>query len=224
MYIHTHYFLHSVADESHSLTSHCSKWSTFLDGHGQDLDESDDAVPSSVVSQSQIMYKTLTNTNVFATKEEGEVKKQILHLRLLNSSKQETASYDGSSKIFHTDMDSAFLQKNRGICQRGRRQKNVAGLKGTENYVPFDEENEQDELCDREYVGTPSLEVEHVTSTDSHGGNNALVQEPADTCCALQHDPLHCNNASVCMKSQKPFHPEPALSDSEDELDNILRF
>jgi hypothetical protein len=189
------------------------------------LEESDDAVTfSSVVSQSQIISKTLTNTNMAATEEESEVKKQTLHSQLLNSSKQETAFYDGSNKIFHTDMESAFLHKNEDICQRGRRQKNVAGSKRTENYILFEEENEQDELWNREDVGNPSLEVQQGSNTDSLGGNNTLMQQPVDTFYELQHGPVHCSNVGIYVKLQKHYCPEPALSGSEDELDKILRF
>jgi hypothetical protein len=225
MCIRTHYFFHSVAGELHFSTSHCSKWSRFLDGHGQDLGELDNAVAcSSVVSQSKIICKTLTNTNMAATEEESEVKKQTLHSHLLNSSKQETAFCDGSNKIFHTDMDSAFLHKNEDICQSGRREKNVAGSKQTENCVLFEEENEQDQLWKREYVGKPSLVVQQGDNTDSLGGNNALVQQPNPTLYELQHGPVHCSSVGICMKLQKHFGPEPILSDSEDELDKILRF
>jgi hypothetical protein len=175
------------------------------------------------MSQSQIISTTLTNTNVTAPKDESKINKHTLHLYHLNSSKQETAFHDGGNKIFHTDMDSAFVHNNKNICQRGTRQKSV-GLKGTENNVLFDEENEQDVLWNREYVGNPSLAVHQCNNTDSLGGSIALVQQPADTFSELQHGPLHYSNVGICMKSQKLFGTEPALPDSEDELDNILRF
>ena len=223
--VYSHCFLHSVDSESHFLAPHCSKWSRFLDGHRQDWEESDDAVTcSSVVSQSQIISKTLTNTNVTAPKEDSEVNKQTLHSCYLNSSKKEAAFHDGSNKIFHIDMDSAFVHNNKNVCQRGTRQKSVAGVKGTENCVLFDEENEQDMLWNGQCVGNPSLAVQQCNSTDSFGGGNVLVQKPADTFSELQHGPLHYSNVGICVKSQKRFGTEPALSDSEDELDNILRF
>jgi len=177
-----------------------------------------------VVSQSQIISTTLTNTSVTAAKEESEVNKQTLHSCHLNSSKQETAFHDGSNKIFHIDMDSAFVHNNKNICQRRTRQKSVASLKGTENSFLFDEENEQDVSWSREYVGNPSLAVQQCNSTDSLGGSIALVQQPADTFSELQHGPMHYSNVGICVQSQKRFGTEPALSDSEDELDNILRF
>lgn len=176
------------------------------------------------MSQSQIISTTLTNTNVTAPKKESEVNKQTLHSCHLNSSKQETVFHDGSNKIFHIDMDSAFVHNNKNVCQRGTRQKSVAGLKGTENSVLFDEENEQDVLWNREYVGNRSLAVQQCNNTDSLDGSIALVQQPADTFSKLQHGPLHYSNVGICVKSQNLFGTEPALSDSEDELDNILRF
>lgn len=176
------------------------------------------------MSQSQIISTTLTNTNVTAPNEESKVNKQTVHSCHLNSSKQETVFHDGSNKIFHIDMDSAFVHSNKNVCQRGTRQKCVAGLKGTENSVLFDEENEQDMLWNREYVGNPSLAVQQCNNTDSLGGSIALVQQPADTCSELQHGPLHYSNVGICVKSQNLFGTEPALSDSEDELDDILRF
>jgi len=177
-----------------------------------------------VVSRSQIISTTLTDTNVTAPKEESRVNKQTLHSCHLNSSKQENAFHDGSNKIFHIDMDSAFVHNNKNVCRRSTRQKSVAGLKGTENSVLFDEENEQDVLWNRECVGNPSLAVQQCNNTDSLGGSIALVQQPADTFSELQHGPLHYSNVGFCVKSQKLFGTEPALSDSEDELDNILRF
>jgi len=66
--------------------------------------------------------------------------------------------------------------------------------------------------------------VQQCNNTASLGGSIALVQQPADTFSELQHGPLHYSNVGICVKSQNLFGTEPALSDSEDELDDILRF
>lgn len=158
-----------------------------------------------------------------APKEESEVNKQTLHSCHLNSPKQETAFHNGSNKIFHIDMGKAFVHNDKNVFQRGTRQKSVPALKGTENSVLFDEENEQEVLWNREYIGNPPLAMQQCNNTDSLG-SIALVQQPADTFSELQHGPLHFSNVGICVKSQKLFGTEPALSDTEEEMDNILRF
>jgi hypothetical protein len=71
-----------LEDKARFNASHCSKWSRFLDGHGQDWKESDDAVTcSSVVSQSQIISTTLTNTNgLHQTRKAKLINKQCIHV------------------------------------------------------------------------------------------------------------------------------------------------
>jgi hypothetical protein len=203
-------FLYFVAGgESHISNSRCSKWSRFLDEQG--LEESDDAVTcSSVISASQLITETPRNTYKTATKEETEIKKQTFNLPLLNSSEQGTVFYDGSSKLLHTNMDTASIHRN------------------MENCFLSHEESEPDELNIKEYVGNPSLEVQQGSNTDSADTNNGLVQQlptNRNTYPALQHVPVHCNSVNISTKSQKVLYPEFTLvGDSEDELDKILSF
>ncbi|XP_021924166.1 MRN complex-interacting protein isoform X2 [Zootermopsis nevadensis] len=200
---------YNAGGESHFSNSSCSKWNKFFDEQG--LEEIDDAVTcSSVISASQLITETPRNTHKTVTKEESEIEKQTFQLPLLNSSEQETAFYDGSNKLFHTNMDTVSFHWN------------------MENCFLSHEQREPDELHRKEYVGNPSLEEQQGNNTDSTDRNNGLVQQlhtNRNTYPALQHVPMHCNNVNISTKSQKVLYPKfSLLGDSEDDLDNILSF
>lgn len=210
--------------ESHFVTSHCSKWSRYLDK--QDLEESDVAVTcSSVISASQSIAETVTYTLNISNTKDSELERQIFHSPLLNSSEQEAVFCNDRSEIFYTNMDPTSDHQNKDICQSSTKQRRFSGLKRKENCYLLDEENKPDELWNRQDVRNPSLEVQQ-DSCNSFGGDNELVQLPikSKTYPALRHGPVHCNSVSTCMNSQNVFRCESTLLDSEDELDNILSF
>lgn len=167
----------------------------------------------------------MTNTLQISNKQDSELKRQIFHSPLLNSSDQEAVFCNDRTKIFHANMGPTSDHQNEDICQSSTKQRRFSCLKRKENCYLSEEENKPDELWNRQYVRSPSLEVQQ-DSCNSFGGDNELVQLPINrnTYPALQHGPVHCNSVSTCMNSQNVFHCEPTLLDSEDELDNILSF
>jgi hypothetical protein len=203
------YFFHFAADESDVFNSRCSKWARFLDERG--LEEPDDTVTcSSVMSTTRLITETPKNTYKTAAKEKSEIKEQTSHLPLLNSSEQETVFYDGINKVFHTNMDTTSVHQNMDSC------------------FLSDEENQPNELCRKEYVENPSIEVQQGISTNLGDRNSESVQLPTirNTYPPLRHVPAQCNSINTSTKLQKVLHPEFKLmgGDSEDELDNILSF
>jgi hypothetical protein len=170
-----------------------------------------------VISASQLITETVTDTLNISNKKDSELEIQIFHSPLLNSSEQEAVFCNDRTEIFHTNMDPTSAHQNKDICQSSTKLRRFSGLKRKENCYLSDEENKPDELRNRQDVQD---------SCNSFGGDNELVQLPINrnNYPALHHGPVHCSSVSTCMNSQNVFRCEPTLLESEDELENILSF